>query len=257
MFSVEPDVVLLSYMFKKVRSYAMQQRLMRSRTDVMFVGVCGGLAEYFTIDPVIVRLIFVLVTLTSGFGIPVYLLLWFVMPKQPERGTSHQSHASISGTASPAHTTSAKSQNAQIAAASGSASQPQAVLHQRVSEPGTFVQEPPPPDAYKFNPQTGQPIQPDTATTGETIRLEFGAPQAATQTPASTPAQSSHSAPGVTHQPANTTSQQPPRRNWRKLGSILIAVGALVLINQIGVSMGYIIPPLMIIAGVVLLRRNR
>lgn len=235
----------------------MQQRLMRSRTDAMFVGVCGGLAEYFTIDPVIVRLIFVLVTLTSGFGIPVYLLLWVVMPKQPESSTSHQPQASISASASTVQTKPAKSQNTQVAATSGNTPTPQAVLHQRVSEPGTFTQEPPPPDAYKFNPQTGQPIQPDTATTGETIRLEFGAPQAVAQTPASTPAQSSHATPGVSQQPANSASQHPPQHNWRKLGSILIAVGALVLINQIGLSMGYIIPPLMIIAGVVLLRRNR
>ena len=59
----------------------MQPRLMRSRTEVIVAGVCGGLAEYFAIDPVIVRLIFVLVTLTSGIGLLVYPVLWLVMPK--------------------------------------------------------------------------------------------------------------------------------------------------------------------------------
>ncbi len=59
----------------------MQPRLMRSRTEVIIAGVCGGLAEYFAIDPVIVRLIFVLVTLTSGIGLLVYPILWMVMPK--------------------------------------------------------------------------------------------------------------------------------------------------------------------------------
>ncbi len=59
----------------------MQPRLTRSTTESMVAGVCGGLAEYFNIDPVIVRLIFVLVTLTSGLGLPVYLVLWILMPK--------------------------------------------------------------------------------------------------------------------------------------------------------------------------------
>src|SRR5215211_6147998 len=59
----------------------MQPRLMRSRTEVIIAGVCGGLAEYFAIDPVIVRLIFVLVTLTTGIGVIVYPVLWLVMPK--------------------------------------------------------------------------------------------------------------------------------------------------------------------------------
>src|SRR5215510_3873125 len=59
----------------------MQPRLMRSRTEVIIAGVCGGLAEYFAIDPVIVRLIFVLATLTSGIGLLVYPILWLVMPK--------------------------------------------------------------------------------------------------------------------------------------------------------------------------------
>ena len=59
----------------------MQPRLMRSRTEVIIAGVCGGLAEYFAIDPVIVRLIFVLVTLTSGIGLLVYPILWMVMPR--------------------------------------------------------------------------------------------------------------------------------------------------------------------------------
>ena len=59
----------------------MQPRLMRSRTEVIIAGVCGGLGEYFGLDPVIVRLIFVLVTLTTGLGFIVYPVLWLVMPK--------------------------------------------------------------------------------------------------------------------------------------------------------------------------------
>lgn len=45
----------------------------------MVAGVCGGLAEHFDVDPLLVRLIFVLLAFTPG-GIPLYLVLWIVMP---------------------------------------------------------------------------------------------------------------------------------------------------------------------------------
>ncbi|MBP8250956.1 MAG: PspC domain-containing protein [Herpetosiphon sp.] len=55
-------------------------RLMRSHTDRRFAGVCGGLAEYFAIDSVIVRLIFVAL-LFAGIGFLLYPVMWLVMPK--------------------------------------------------------------------------------------------------------------------------------------------------------------------------------
>ena len=58
------------------------QRLMRSRTDTMIAGVAGGLAQYFGIDPVIVRLAFVLL-LFSGPGAPIYLIMAMIMPQAP------------------------------------------------------------------------------------------------------------------------------------------------------------------------------
>src|SRR5690349_977867 len=73
----------------------MQPRLTRSRTESMLAGVCGGLGEYFGVDPVIVRFIFVIVTLTSGLGVPVYAVLWLIMPKAapnsppPQQGAPH------------------------------------------------------------------------------------------------------------------------------------------------------------------------
>ncbi len=59
----------------------MQTRLTRSSTDRMIGGVCGGLAQYFAVDPVIVRLIFVLVFFINGISLPMYLVLWLIMPK--------------------------------------------------------------------------------------------------------------------------------------------------------------------------------
>ena len=58
------------------------KRVFRSRKDSVFGGVCGGFAEYFEIDPVIVRLVFVLFSLLSGFvlGIIIYLICWLIIP---------------------------------------------------------------------------------------------------------------------------------------------------------------------------------
>lgn len=61
----------------------MRSRLVRSRRDAVIAGVCAGLGEYFQIDPVVVRLVFVLITLTSGIGFLLYPILWIIMPKAP------------------------------------------------------------------------------------------------------------------------------------------------------------------------------
>jgi phage shock protein C len=58
----------------------MDKRLYRSRKDRMIWGVCGGLANYFNIDPTIVRLIFVLTIFFGGLGIVAYIVLAIVVP---------------------------------------------------------------------------------------------------------------------------------------------------------------------------------
>lgn len=58
-----------------------QARLTRSSTDKIIAGVCGGLAEYLEIDPVLVRLAFIVLFFASGIGIPIYIILWIVMPQ--------------------------------------------------------------------------------------------------------------------------------------------------------------------------------
>jgi phage shock protein C len=56
-------------------------RLSRSASNKMFAGVCSGIARYFTIDPAIVRLLFVVFAFAGGAAIPVYIVLWIVMPQ--------------------------------------------------------------------------------------------------------------------------------------------------------------------------------
>ena len=55
---------------------------MRKRSDQMIFGVASGIADYLNIDPVIVRLLFVLMALTGGHGILVYLVLTIIMPEE-------------------------------------------------------------------------------------------------------------------------------------------------------------------------------
>lgn len=64
------------------RERAAPRRLYRSRQDRMIAGVCGGLGQYFNVDPVIVRLIFLLL-LFSGPGILAYIVLMIVVPERP------------------------------------------------------------------------------------------------------------------------------------------------------------------------------
>lgn len=58
------------------------RKLYRSRTDSVIGGVCGGLAEYFNVDAVIVRVIAVLLFFSGGVGFIGYLILWLVVPLQ-------------------------------------------------------------------------------------------------------------------------------------------------------------------------------
>jgi phage shock protein C len=62
----------------------MTTRLQRSRSDRKLAGVAGGLAQYFGIDPIIVRLAFLLLFFAPhSIVVPVYLILWIVMPEEP------------------------------------------------------------------------------------------------------------------------------------------------------------------------------
>lgn len=59
------------------------RRLTRSSTDKKIGGVCAGLADYFDLDPTIVRVVWLLAVLFAGTGLLVYLILWIVLPMAP------------------------------------------------------------------------------------------------------------------------------------------------------------------------------
>lgn len=63
-----------------------KERLVKSKTDHVVWGVCGGLAEYFKVDSVIVRLAFVVLVLIDGIGILLYIILAIIMPAEEQAG---------------------------------------------------------------------------------------------------------------------------------------------------------------------------
>lgn len=69
--------------------------LYRSETNVMVGGVCAGLAEYFSVDPTLIRLLFVLFTVFQGSGVLAYIILWIVLPQGSKVSTPLKKYKDI------------------------------------------------------------------------------------------------------------------------------------------------------------------
>lgn len=67
----------------------MQNRIYRSKNDRVISGVCGGIAKYFDVDPTIIRILWVIITITFGVGILAYIICALVIP---ERSTLERSN---------------------------------------------------------------------------------------------------------------------------------------------------------------------
>ena len=59
----------------------MEKSLVRNVQDKKIAGVCAGLADYFDIDPTLVRALWILFTLLGGSGVLAYIILWVIMPE--------------------------------------------------------------------------------------------------------------------------------------------------------------------------------
>ena len=62
----------------------MEKRLYRSTNNKMIAGVCGGVAEYFGLDPALVRLGWIVFCALGGSGVLAYIIAAIVIPKAPE-----------------------------------------------------------------------------------------------------------------------------------------------------------------------------
>lgn len=216
-----------------LKECAMQPRLTRSATESMVAGVCGGLAEYFNIDPVIVRLIFVIVTLTSGLGLPVYILLWIIMPRGA--ASSGQSPFEQGARQFGEEVSQLGQQISQETARIGR----EVLVGQRQgkgqSQARSGMAVPQTPPDYRFDPMTGQPINPEDPATGRTVNLNLPSAEL----------------------PAQYQQSSRRTRSWNTLGLILVGIGGLIFLEQFGIDMSLIFPALLIIAGVILMRRKR
>ena len=70
----------------------MEKNLQRSRDKKVFAGIAGGLGNYLDIDPVIIRIVFVLITIFHGFGLLVYIIMWIVIPEEPFNNSFFQNN---------------------------------------------------------------------------------------------------------------------------------------------------------------------
>jgi len=63
----------------------MKKKLYRSKKDKMIAGVCGGIADYFDVDPTLVRLLMGLSVILGGAGVVAYIIAWIIIPQTPEQ----------------------------------------------------------------------------------------------------------------------------------------------------------------------------
>ncbi len=84
----------------------MPRKLYRSRKDKMIGGVAGGLADYFDVDPTLIRIVFIITLFLGGSGVLAYIILWIVVPEEPyvftNTGQSGTTASSTSSTTSSA-----------------------------------------------------------------------------------------------------------------------------------------------------------
>jgi phage shock protein C len=74
------------------------KRLYRSTRNRMLGGVCAGLGDHLDVDPSVIRLIWVAVTILSiGIGIIVYIIAWIIVPVEPDGGETAEAITVLPG----------------------------------------------------------------------------------------------------------------------------------------------------------------
>ncbi|MHC1605204.1 MAG: PspC domain-containing protein [Candidatus Methanofastidiosia archaeon] len=66
------------------------KKLYRSRKNKVLGGVAGGLAEYFNIDPTLIRLLWIVFIFAAGGGVLAYIVCWIIIPEEPQNSTTTQ-----------------------------------------------------------------------------------------------------------------------------------------------------------------------
>jgi phage shock protein C len=69
---------------RTVPTFVVQKRLVRPRQGRKIAGVCAAFGNYFDIDPILIRLLWVVAVIFGGTGLLAYLLAWIVIPEEPQ-----------------------------------------------------------------------------------------------------------------------------------------------------------------------------
>jgi phage shock protein C len=80
---IQDDANVCAYCGKRVGAVVARHRLVRPRADRKIAGVCAGFAEYFDIDVMVIRLVWLLVAFLGGTGFLAYVIAWIVIPEEP------------------------------------------------------------------------------------------------------------------------------------------------------------------------------
>jgi phage shock protein C len=80
---IQDDANVCAYCGKRVGAVVARYRLVRPRSDRKIAGVCAGLAEYFDIDVIVIRLVWLIVAFAAGVGFLGYVIAWIVIPEEP------------------------------------------------------------------------------------------------------------------------------------------------------------------------------
>lgn len=83
LFSIIGSILYLVFGKDKDTKLKSSRKLYRSSKNRVIAGVCGGIGEYANIDPTVIRLAWIILTLFGGSGIVAYLIAWAVIPINP------------------------------------------------------------------------------------------------------------------------------------------------------------------------------
>lgn len=82
---MQGDAAFCSYCGRGAEPFQPTRKLVRPREGRVLAGVCRALGNYFEVDVIIIRLVWVLVLLLGGTGLLAYIIAWIVIPSEPER----------------------------------------------------------------------------------------------------------------------------------------------------------------------------
>jgi phage shock protein C len=75
----------------------MQNRLVRPENGRVLAGVCSGLAQWLSLDVTLMRVIFILLGILSGMGLPIYIVLWIIIPSAGDNINTKKDWSSRAG----------------------------------------------------------------------------------------------------------------------------------------------------------------